>query len=214
MGLDASVCNWAHYIAEYGDEGGYYTGAVIKMLEYLRTLHLTPDWDLENDTCPHRERVGSYGTLHVLRRWLLDTASEFSPAMLTALGVDPQDPDLRFSNLCHHSDCDGIYLPADFDKPLDEMYWGSVPALAREMELVRRLLEIPLDARKADYDMAYVNAAGEEWGGWGAPPVEYERKAGRYVAGNDALDGPRWVWCHFNAFVAAAADHRLPLHFH
>ncbi|HEY5451453.1 MAG TPA: hypothetical protein VIQ54_22015 [Polyangia bacterium] len=110
-------------------------------------------------------KVGSfsYRSLHQLRRARVYQHKDLA---FVAAGDDQRDPVLTAeyesptftSHLVHFSDCEGFYVPLDFEEPLyandDEKVLGgavgSSPRLRAELVTVAPLLAIPLaDARLA-----------------------------------------------------------------
>lgn len=89
-------------------------------------------------------------------------------------------PDFAFNHLVHHSDCEGFYLPTDFESVIfpdpaleipGEMIGSSV-RLLRECERLSKALQIPSDADPEDDDVYLLLDAQGKQQGWRSFGVE------------------------------------------
>jgi hypothetical protein len=163
MGLDVTVGVFT--LVEAGD-----TEYEAYLLEQFGAINVTlrecglPSHAEPEALAPERtfcQRIGTYGTLHVLRRFAVRIAVD---GMLPAPAIGTQDDLLksrcfdegigggRFSHLIDHSDAEGYYLPIRFpevlhaDPALVAGGWiGSSYQLLEECRELAGWLEVPLD---------------------------------------------------------------------
>lgn len=84
---------------------------------------------------------GSYGGVHRLR---CDYA-KVKGWKIT--GSYPDDERMTASHLIHHSDCDGFYLPDDFENPT----WIGSTSIGSSVRVLAELIEIPEAMRSHEW---------------------------------------------------------------
>jgi hypothetical protein len=185
MGLDIKIGLLANVLGEQGSEAGDWPACDFRLINEVLESNGCAAYQ-EPETLPPLDPRGSgddfpYGWLHYLRRFYAHVVTfpgRTPPPVET--GEEPdEDPVLRelfedtfdtsrAAHLLFHSDCDGFYVPVDFqaviyDDRLPGGTLGSSYQLRDELQLVAAPLGIRLDqgqlgddeaARLAEFDEA------------------------------------------------------------
>lgn len=134
MGLDAGVGSIIQEIpgSEYFDQESY--DWQLEVAESINEIAKKFNQDIDFKSRPGKHiinvRIGNYSALHVLRRFAAEidgwdkekyrTQQDISKCNDTMNGLYDYDYYLRkskFKHLIDHSDCEGYYLPFDFETP-------------------------------------------------------------------------------------------------
>ena len=144
MGLDAKVGMSKEYIEDLMSDVYEKPYNFMALCEECATAAGHPEWKYPDNYPVGKERYhASYGSLMTLR-WAafqvdgLVDAQDNSNIMQKFEEVWNQS---SYKHLCEHSDCDGIYLPIDFDQPIFEpVSCGSSIRLKKELEDLKEKL--------------------------------------------------------------------------
>lgn len=92
------------------------------------------------------ERLGSYGTLHILRRWLMEHEEGNSEETVKkAYSYPEKEVDVKIEKypaLINHSDCDGGYLSFThfgITETKDPIGWADLDRLRKELKEIGKL---------------------------------------------------------------------------
>lgn len=177
---------------------------------------LCPDHDelvQEDDLNVFCERIGSYSIIHNLRRYAAHIDINGKPPLERCeleesskddflLQIYDGDVDTKFLHLIDHSDCDGYYIPCEFETPI----WiepaeigmkdnedilisvGSTNKLLKELEMLNEHLQI--DVNVID---------------------DLESFSEKIL--DDDLEYVKWAWAVLYYMCKASIEHRQPIIF-
>ena len=109
------------------------------------------------------DRFGSYGRIHVLRKWIYKTLDGYTDEQIEAYYDYKRPPEERIDleskvcpAICNHCDSEGGYLnPEDYKVEIkDPMFWADIRDLDKELKLLNpKRMEMPEEVRLAFEDL-------------------------------------------------------------